>query len=190
MIWFTSDTHFGHENIIKYANRPFTSCGQMEEVIINNINSFVDENDHLYHLGDFCFHSNGRKWENEVRKILNKLKCKNVHLVCGNHDPSAEYAKNRTTDFKSISDYQEISLKGLFGSLSDNRRIAKVIAFHYPIESWCKQNYNSIHLHGHTHGQLISANPLHKYRYDVGVDANNYMPISISQIMDKIGYEQ
>jgi calcineurin-like phosphoesterase family protein len=57
---------------------------------------------------------------------------------------------------------------------------------HYPIESWSSQNYGSIHLHGHTHGKLFSTI---KNRYDVGVDSNNYMPISLMQIMDKIGME-
>ncbi len=97
MIWFTSDTHFGHNNIIGYTNRPFVTAQQMEEVLIHNINSLVAEKDELYHLGDFWFHSNGKKWENEVNRILARIKCKKVHLVCGNHDPSAEYAKNRNT---------------------------------------------------------------------------------------------
>ena len=188
MIWFTSDTHFGHDNIIKYNNRPFSSSQQMEEVLVNNINSLVSEKDDLYHLGDFCFHSNGKKWETEVRKVLDKIKCKNVHLICGNHDPSADYASHRITDFKTINEYKEISLKHLFGVMSDSQRAAKVILFHYPIESWCKQNYNSIHLHGHTHGKLYSTDIAHKYRYDVGIDCNNYMPVCISQIMDKIGF--
>lgn len=186
MIWLTSDTHFGHSNIIKYCNRPFSSMEQMEEVIVNNINSMVSERDELYHLGDFCFHSNGKKWETEVNRILDRIKCKNVYLVCGNHDPSAAYANNRTTSFKGIYEYQEISGKHLFLSMPENRRHTKVILMHYPIESWSSQNFGSIHLHGHTHGKLFSTI---KNRYDVGVDVNNYMPISLMQVMDKIGLE-
>lgn len=189
MIWFTSDTHFDHENIIKYNNRPFSSCKQMEEILINNINSMVSEKDDLYHLGDFCFHSSGKKWETEVVKVLDKIKCKNVYLICGNHDPSADYANNRMTSFKKIMDYHELSIKSLTDTLSETQRNAKVILFHYPIEAWSKQNYSSIHLHGHTHGRLYSTDIAHKYRYDVGVDSNNYMPISITQVMEKIGFK-
>lgn len=186
MIWFTSDTHFGHNNIIGYTNRPFVTAQQMEEVLINNINSLVAEKDELYHLGDFCFHSNGKKWESEVNRILARIKCKKVHLVCGNHDPSAEYAKNRKTSFATINEYFELSLKGLFYTLPENRRMRKVNLFHYPIESWSSKNYGSIHLHGHTHGTLSN---FIENRYDVGVDCNNYMPVSIVQIMDKLGLE-
>lgn len=55
MIWFTSDTHFGHTNIIEYCNRPFSCIEEMNGKIINNINSKVKHNDILYHLGDFSF---------------------------------------------------------------------------------------------------------------------------------------
>ena len=71
----------------------------------------------------------------------------------------------------------------------DPEEYAIDILFHYPIEAWSKQNYSSIHLHGHTHGRLYSTDIAHKYRYDVGVDSNNYMPISITQVMEKIGFK-
>ena len=55
MIWFTSDTHFGHENVLKFTDRPWETIQQMNSVIVANINARVGMNDELYILGDFSF---------------------------------------------------------------------------------------------------------------------------------------
>ena len=52
--WFTADFHLGHQNIIRYCNRPFHSTSEMDEAILGNLNSLVRQDDVLYFLGDFC----------------------------------------------------------------------------------------------------------------------------------------
>ena len=54
-IWFTSDLHLGHGNIIKYCNRPFKDIEHMNRALIDNWNSRVKLNDVVFHVGDFCF---------------------------------------------------------------------------------------------------------------------------------------
>jgi len=75
-VWFTSDSHFGHANIVKYCSRPFKNVNNMDHCLINNWNSVVKDNDLVIHLGDFSFQSGN---------YLPHLKG-NILLVKGNHD--------------------------------------------------------------------------------------------------------
>ncbi len=83
-IFFTSDQHFGHKNIIKFSNRPFNSVEEMDEMMIQRWNEKVGETDEVYHLGDVGLASSGK-----LRKILERLNGK-IYLIKGNHEKSAE----------------------------------------------------------------------------------------------------
>ena len=72
-------THFGHANIIKLANRPFSSVQEMDEVMIERWNSVVKKNDTVYHLGDFAFR--GAPANNYKKKLSGNIIC-----LQGNHD--------------------------------------------------------------------------------------------------------
>ena len=80
MIYFIADTHFNHENIIKYCNRPFKNTEEMNEYIIKKWNSVVKSEDIVYHLGDVGFGT-----IDELKKLLAKLNGTKI-LVMGNHD--------------------------------------------------------------------------------------------------------
>ena len=79
-IFFTSDTHFGHEAIIKFCNRPFKDAHEMDEVMINNWNNKVGPDDLIFHLGDFAF--GGSELWNSILPKLNGHKV----LIISNHD--------------------------------------------------------------------------------------------------------
>ena len=79
-VFFTSDTHFNHTNIIQYCQRPFKSTDEMNEAMIDNWNSVVGEDDTMFHLGDFCL-GGAEEWN----KILNRLNGR-IYLILGNHD--------------------------------------------------------------------------------------------------------
>ena len=80
MIWFTADTHFGHEHIIGYCRRPFESIEGMGAELIRRWNSKVQPEDTVYHLGDFAF----AKYA-DVRALKNSLNG-NIVFLKGNHD--------------------------------------------------------------------------------------------------------
>lgn len=161
MIWFTSDTHFGHENIIRFCNRPYESLEEMDDTLLENINSLVKPHDTLYHLGDFAFNSH--------KQYRERIECKNVHLVLGNHD------KQKRQVYEALfSTVKNLSFV--------NWQCERIILCHYAMRRWNGSHYGSWHLYGHSHGTL----PGHGKSFDVGVDPNNYKPVSFDQVKELI----
>jgi calcineurin-like phosphoesterase family protein len=168
MLWFTGDTHFSHANIIKYCNRPFENVREHDETLIKNWNSVVGLDDDIYHLGDFAFASNGY-----IENILRRLNG-HKHLIFGNHDRKT--MKGHILDwFEDVEYYMELRIPD---EEMDNEQM--IVLCHYAFEVWNKRHFGSWHLHGHSHGTLPSRDD--QARYDVGVDNNNYKPVSYDDI--------
>lgn len=97
-IWFTSDTHFYHGNIIEYCDRPFTSVDDMNRTIIKNWNSVVKPTDTVWHLGDFALYRS----KELMIELVSKLNG-NIRLIKGNHDTHTN-AFYRDVGFKEVYD--------------------------------------------------------------------------------------
>ena len=89
-IFFTSDTHYHHKNIVdgisdwdrsKGNTRPFKTQLEMDSTIVKNINKTVGENDILVHLGDWSFGG-----IEQIFNLREEINCKNIYLLFGNHD--------------------------------------------------------------------------------------------------------
>jgi len=165
-VFVTSDTHIGHNNIIKFVGangqriRPFSSVGEMNEILLDNWNSVVSDDDIVYHLGDVGFH----KGDTEI--FLQKAKGKK-HLILGNHDsfPMSFY-------------------EGYFNSIKVVKRFTtsngtKLLLSHYPIHDLSVQN-GHFNVHGHVHEKSIIDT---KYK-NVSVENTNFTPIAIERIME------
>ena len=170
MIYFTSDTHYFHKNVIEYCNRPFASVEEMNETLIANYNNVVKPDDTVYHLGDFAFAN-----ESKIKQIFYRLNGKKI-LIFGNHDVDPRYNGKKVYHdlFDETHDYLELKING-----------ERIVMFHFPIESWNKRHRSAIHLHGHTHGSYDERNKSVPNRIDVGVDSWNYFPVSITQILER-----
>ena len=171
-VYFTSDTHFLHENICKYCNRPFSSLKEMEEHLVDSWNSRVNGGDIIYHLGDFSL-SYGKKSTKDIDKILSRLNGQKF-LIIGNHDRKEVYDNARWT--KTFY-YHEI--KACVGE-KINR---KIVLSHYSFRTWNQMHYGSYMLFGHSHNTLTD---IEGRSMDVGVDACNYAPISLCEVVDKL----
>ena len=157
--WFTSDTHFGHANIIKYSNRPFASVDEMDRALIANWNAKVGQYDVVRFLGDFCFSDleKGQHYFNQ----LNGVK----HLIVGNHDKTAVQIKG----WKSINHFEEIKVEG-----------QSITLCHYAMRVWNKSHHGAWHLYGHSHGSL--PDDPNSRSFDVGVDCHDYQLINMDDI--------
>lgn len=200
-VWFTSDTHFGHLRIPLYSKREFClseselivakqiwedrtqrnnrwhpseeSISRMDEYLIDRINENVDQNDILWHLGDFCFWKNHNLFQ-FTKSYRDRIRCKNVFLVAGNHD-SAETKKV----FDGYFDYKEIKVHS-----------KNIVLSHYAHCFWNRSHYGSWMLYGHAHSSAehwLDQNMPGRLSMDVGVDnafrlLGDYRPFSFQEI--------
>jgi len=169
MIYFTADLHFYHGNVIKHAKRPFADAAEMNRALIRNWNQTVSTEDEVYILGDVTMKGAGYAME-----ALTQLHGRK-YLVKGNHDGFAEQASFDLSIFKWIKDYHELKYQNELFML-----------FHYPIQEWNGLHRGAYHLHGHqhNHADYNEANRAQGLRcYDIGVDANRYLPVGIHDLM-------
>ena len=194
--FFTSDTHFGHGNIIKYCNRPFLteqeqemiakddrariskeSINKMNSVIIDGINSVVGPDDTLYHLGDFMFVGNNMDEGIKIgQSILDRIACKDIIFIFGNHDNKQLLRRL----FKRCYDLHEININGI-----------KITLCHYAMVVWNCSHRGAWQLYGHSHNTIEEMMNgffgIDRRSMDVGVDnayriLGEYRPFSFDEI--------
>lgn len=168
--FFTSDSHIGHENILKFC--PKTRLGediyQHNEILIEKWNETVGKYDDVYHLGDFMFGSS--LW---AETILNRLNGR-IHFIWGNHDSLFNSNAKLRQRFHWIGHYKEITLTAPMAYQnvpSDPTKTyvlksQKVVLFHFPIYEWHHIHRGAFHLYGHVHGSV----KLQGRAMDVGID--------------------
>lgn len=155
-ILFTSDTHFGHANIIEYSSRPFASVDAMDAQLILNWNRVVKPQDEVYHLGDIFLCNAGKA--SSIRQQLNGR----IYLILGNHDKNIDKLPGA---FVWTKDYYRLKIQD--PSAPDGRQ--EVVLLHYAMRVWSKSHHGSFHAYGHSHGEL-SDDP-YSLSMDVGVDS-------------------
>lgn len=175
--YFTADLHLGHENVIRYDNRPFSCAQEMDSVIIENWNSRVRKCDTVYVLGDVSWHR-----EAETVSILESLNGRKI-LVKGNHDKLSRKVQKM---FDEVCDYKEIRLNEKYVTLC-----------HYPIPFFNRQHSGAYMFYGHVHNSKEWAMiEQHKYNletkgipcrmFNAGVMCHNYYPVTFSELTDHI----
>lgn len=151
--FFTSDTHFGHANIINLCRRPFRDVNHMNDMLVENWNNVVTDDDTVFHLGDFAL-GGSDVWN----KVLSRLNGK-IYLILGNHDHK-NIRQGYMDKFEAVVPQMQIRIENTVWQLFG-------------------------HVHSGPNGTGIDVDRL-KYlfptQYDVGVDNNNYIPVSYIQV--------
>lgn len=177
-IFFTSDLHLGHKNILDFDDRPFASVEEMEREIIERWNKKVSQEDLVYILGDISFYGDRKTCE-----IMEKLNGRKV-LIKGNHDDWID--GKAETCFEEIADYKEIHLAGNI----------HIVLCHYPITFFNRHHYGAYMFYGHVHmtDEWIMVEN-YKYElerlgikcnmYNVGTMLWNYEPVTFEEIVHR-----
>ena len=177
MIFFTSDTHFGHSKVIEYCNRPFATAEEMDDELIKRWNEVVSPGDTVYHLGDFSFCGMERS-----REILNQLKGTKI-LIKGNHD---RHFFRKDGSLKDLA-FSEVMLNSEMQSYYFTAMMS-----HYPYlgETSDGRDFSAAQLkdegkwllHGHVHCEW----KVRKRMINVGVDQWDFRPVSFDKIHEII----
>lgn len=182
-IWITADTHYNHKNICRGVTewrmpdgsipisqtRDFPTIQKMNDAMVNNINSIIMQDDILIHLGDWSFGG-----FESIREFYDRLVCKNIHLILGNHDQ--HIVKNK-------EDIRELFLS--VEKENDQYKYERIYfhLHHYPIMSWRDMKQGTIHLHGHTH--FSGDNRFGKgKKMDIGIDGHpEFKPYNLVEVI-------
>lgn len=174
-VFFTSDTHFGHANIIRFCKRPFENVEEMNEALIENWNKVVSDDDTVFHLGDFAFGGS-----NVWKEIIPRLKG-HINLIIGNHD-----RKNLRQGYMSLFNM-------VVPQLQIEIEDTSIYLNHYPFLCYGGSYRGVWQLFGHVHSgpgadglDISRLRVLLPTQYDVGVDNNNFTPISYKEVKNKI----
>jgi len=169
-VFFTSDLHLYHKNVITFCNRPWKNEVDMNQGLLQNWNSKVGQDDTIYILGDVFFCG-----MTEAINFIQRLNGQKL-LVYGNHDKVIRNNVRLQQEFEILPELHQTYIEGVHVSMS-----------HYPLLSWNKAHHGAFMLHGHVHSSKTTDGRVR--RYDVGVDANNYAPVAweeIKRVLEKI----
>jgi calcineurin-like phosphoesterase family protein len=180
-VFFCSDLHFSHKNIIKFCKRPWETPEEMNKALIENWNNTVSKDDIVFCLGDFAY----SHW----KQILQQLNG-TIYLILGNHDISRYPGDNVMKLFAGVYHQLRITVNG-----------RKLYLNHFPLlcfdgvyrpkKEMIWQLFGHVHTlkEGNTGKDFERLNYLLPMQYDVGIDFNDYKPISFEEVSEKINYQ-
>lgn len=211
MYFFLADSHFFHNNIIKYSNRPFYAgrdldpevradpkwrpCNEsvqlMDDTLIDNINRVVKPDDVLFHLGDFAYGIKSRYFD-VCKGYRDRIRCRTIHFLRGNHDPTMAKVTGDPFDQRPV-------IYPLFTTTAEARTIelngVTVRMSHYAHATWERSHRGSWCIFGHSHSSLepwLDHHMPQSRQMDVGVDnayklLGEYRPFSFDEIKQLLG---
>jgi len=145
----------------------------MDNALIRNWNDTVTPKDDIYILGDFTMRP-----AEEAHRYLTRLNGRK-YFIRGNHDRFLDKFELYESDFVWVKDYHRLIYEG-----------QRIVMFHYPILEWDQLHRGAYHCYGHVHNNKVSRERLavldNGRAFNVGVDVNDYRPVSIKVIFKRV----
>lgn len=190
--WFTADTHFGHNNIIRYSGRPFADVDAMNASLVDRWNAVVAPEDEVWHLGDVVM---GRR--EETLRYVGRLNG-TIHLVAGNHDKCWGRSRQAARKPDWYREQVQVHLEAGFTSIQDEATIEihgrPLLLSHFPYagDHTEQDRYREARptdqghwlLHGHVHESWRQRGR----QINVGGDAWDYEPVSEQALIEVMNY--
>ena len=174
MIYYTSDLHFGHKNVIAFDHRPFADTDEMDHYIIGQWNKRVQKEDTVYILGDFCYCS--QKPAEWYLLQLNGYKI----LIIGNHD---RHILQNPEAMKYFEEFRPMM------HVKDGNK--QICLCHFPIAEWNGYFHGSWHIYGHIHNRKDETYRFMKMReraLNAGCMINHYAPATFLELVENNHY--
>lgn len=186
-LFFTSDLHFGHRNVLKFCNRPWEDEKQMSQGLIDNWNSAVTNNDIVFVLGDTFWFNDSRS----IKKVLSQLNGKEIYILPGNH---CDFDAYHRVDDPRIHLCQDIVCLWLTSADFDrrhwHRKTMEIWMQHFPMSTWPHRENGAFHFFGHIHSQPGKTEgvdqdlALHWNQSDVGCDFWDWKPVCFERLLE------
>jgi calcineurin-like phosphoesterase family protein len=180
VIYFTADTHFGHENILTYCDRPFATVDEMDNALIENWNAVIGPADTVYHLGDFTLGGicAAHDYFAKLNGVIRVLRYPWHHDGCWVPKIADMDRQFRSAQGTVVRIDPPVTVLGL-PAYGDDRYSQTLVLCHYPFAVWDRKHYGAWHLFGHSHGQHQNGG----FSFDVGVDCNQFRPVSLDGVV-------
>jgi calcineurin-like phosphoesterase family protein len=178
-IYFSSDWHLGHANIIKYDGRPFKDVEEMDLAIITNVTEQLKKGDTLYYLGDFGMTRSRNDMEGHMKALA--LTGANLFFIKGNHD--------KTDTLRLYQRYgtylgEQKKIKIPLSYLGNTPDVQEIVLNHYAMRVWDKSHRGTWHLYGHSHHSLPDLED--SLSFDVGINGWDYKLVSFAEVQQKM----
>lgn len=185
-IWFTSDLHFDHRNVLRFCDRPWDDEKEMGNGLVENWNNTVGDNDIVFILGDVFWFNDSHS----IKKVLSKLKGKNIYIIPGNHDDFKSYHR---VDDDRINLCEDVVVTWI---TREGKKLQEIWLSHYPMMTWPHRENGAYQFFGHIHSKpdknegVDQDLPLHWNQLDVGCDYWDYKPVSLETLENTIKSRQ
>lgn len=187
-IFFSSDQHFGHRNVLRFCKRPFENEKIMGQALIDNWNNVVSNDDIVVTMGDLFWFNDSHA----IKKCISKLNGKEIYIVLGNHDKYESFHRVTDERFHIVDGVTHIYLRCEDENRWD-KKTYEIVCCHYPLMTWAHRDKGAINLFGHIHSGKRCENeydqdlPLWKgQQLDVGVDNQEYTPVAFEDVLKQL----